>query len=117
MTISVENVKSFLEKVRSDSGLQSRIGSLASDKPVDAKEDWFLDSLVAIGAESGFAFSREDLLQAANEIRHNAVSGELDDAQLESVSGGLDLFWHIVFSFAVFGCIAVEIVEWGEKLE
>ena len=66
--MSEEQLKAFLEKVKTDTSLQEKLKAAA-----DA------DAVVAIAKDAGFAITKEDL----NSDRQN-----LTDAELEDVAGG-----------------------------
>ena len=66
--MSEEQLKAFLEKVKSDSSLQEKLKA-ASDA----------DAVVAIAKEAGFNFTADDLTK---------VQSKLSDQELESVAGG-----------------------------
>ena len=67
--MSEEQLKAFLEKVKTDSSLQEKLKA-ASDA----------DGVVAIAKEAGFKISAEDL--------KNAQVTELSDEELEGAAGG-----------------------------
>ena len=67
--MSEEQLKAFLEKVKSDSSLQEKLKA-ASDA----------DAVVAIAKEAGFNISADELTKAQ--------STELVDSELETVAGG-----------------------------
>ena len=66
--MSEEQLKSFLEKVKTDTSLQQRLKAAA-----DA------DAVVSIAKEAGFSISADDLKKAQSEI---------SEEELEGVSGG-----------------------------
>ena len=67
--MSEEQLKAFLEKVKTDSSLQEKLKA-ASDA----------DAVVAIAKEAGFSISADDLKIAQSEI---------SEEELESVAGGV----------------------------
>jgi predicted ribosomally synthesized peptide with nif11-like leader len=67
--MSEEQLKSFLEAVKSDAGLQEKLKAAA-----DA------DAVVAIAKGAGFAISAEELQHA---------QAEVSEEEVESVAGGL----------------------------
>ena len=69
--MSEEQLKSFLEKVKTDTSLQEKLKGAA-----DA------DAALAIAKEAGFAITAED-------IQSMPSSTELSDDELEGVAGGL----------------------------
>ena len=66
--MSEEQLKAFLEKVKTDTGLREKLKAAA-----DA------DAALAIAKEAGFMISAEDLKNAQS---------ELSDEELEGVAGG-----------------------------
>ena len=68
--MSEEQLKSFLEKVKTDTGLQEKLKGAA-----DA------DAALAIAKEAGFAITAED-------IQSMQSATELSDDELEGVAGG-----------------------------
>lgn len=82
--MTIENVKQFLEKAQSDNGLRMKLTAVAKTDRSAA-----LDAVVKLAAESGFAFTAEELSAAVHdEIARQQQSGELSDKQLEEISGG-----------------------------
>ena len=67
--MSEEQLKAFLEKVKSDTSLQEKLKAVAD-----------VDAAVDIAKETGFSISNEDF--------ENAES-ELSDEELEAVAGGV----------------------------
>lgn len=67
--MSEEQLKAFLEAVKSDAGLQEQLKAAAD-----------VDAALAIAKAAGFVLSADDLKQAPQ--------AELADAELESVAGG-----------------------------
>ncbi len=70
--MSEEQLKAFIEKVKSDTSLQEKLKA-AADVDVDA--------VVAIAKDAGFSISADDLTTKAQ--------SELSEEELESVAGGL----------------------------
>ena len=70
--MSEEQLKAFLEKVRSDTSLQEKLQSAADSETV-----------LAIAKDAGFLISTEELQKAQTMI---------SDEELENVSGGLTPF-------------------------
>lgn len=90
--MSKEKVKLFYEKVEHDVELQVKLKDIIAEE-----HTIFIENIVKLGKESGFEFSKEDLQQLENEaITSIEEDGELDDFQLEAVSGG-------AISFIVIG--------------
>jgi len=98
--MSLTNAQAWLEKVRTDPDLHAKIRELAPEQP-----DRILDALVAAGAEAGYAFGKEDLLQAAKEAVSSAAGSpdELDEEQLELVAGGDDTILYVLGSIITAG--------------
>ena len=69
--MSEEQLKAFLEKVKSDTSLQEKLKAAA-----DA------NTVAAIAKEAGFSISADDLKNAQSTI-------ELSDEELEGVAGGV----------------------------
>ncbi|KZR80516.1 Nitrogen fixation protein of unknown function [Prochlorococcus marinus str. MIT 1342] len=67
-TMSEEQLKAFLEKVKADTSLQEKLKA-ASDA----------DAVVSIAKEEGFSISADDI---------KAQQSELSDEELEGVAGG-----------------------------
>ena len=70
--MSEEQLKAFLEKVKSDTSLQEKLKAAA-----DA------NTVAAIAKEAGFSISADDLTKAQS---------ELSDEELTAVNGGFRLF-------------------------
>ena len=66
--MSEEQLKTFLEAVKSDAGLQEKLKAAAD-----------VDAVVAIAKAAGFVISSEDLAKA---------QGDVSEQDLESVAGG-----------------------------
>ena len=69
--MSEEQLKSFLEKVKADTGLQEKLKDAANP-----------DAVVSIAKEVGFSISSDDLTKAQY---------ELSDQELEGIAGGYDI--------------------------
>ena len=67
--MSEEQLKAFLEKVKTDASLQEKLKAAADN-----------DAVTAIAKEAGFSISADDL--------KNAQVTELSDEELEGVAGG-----------------------------
>jgi predicted ribosomally synthesized peptide with nif11-like leader len=77
--MSEEQLSAFLAKLKDDTGLQEKLQGAAD-----------FDAAVAIAKEAGFDVSKADWL------RHQATQPlELNDEELERVSGGFDGFAKI----------------------
>ena len=69
--MSEEQLKAFLEKVKTDASLQEKLKAAADN-----------DAVTAIAKEAGFSISADDL--------KNAQVTELSDEELEGAAGGMD---------------------------
>lgn len=72
--MSVENIKAFMDKAKSDEGLKAKL---------QGKEN--ADDLIAVGKEAGYEFNQADLQEY---LKHKQSSGEVSQDDLEKVSGG-----------------------------
>jgi predicted ribosomally synthesized peptide with nif11-like leader len=77
--MSEEQLKAFLEAVKADAGLQEKLKA--------AKD---ADAVVTIAKAAGFVISADELQKA-----QAAQSYELSDEELEGVSGGGEIPFHI----------------------
>ncbi len=89
-----ENVKKFYEAIAADEGLRTRLNDLnqpyQGEEMNEAKKAALVEQLVLpIAAEMGLNFSMEELRQYEEEMVKASKNGELDDAELEAVAGGL----------------------------
>ena len=77
--MSEDQLKAFLEKVKSDTSLQEKLKGAA-----DA------DAALAIAKEAGFAITAEDIqsMQSSSVELDRRYSVELSDEELESAAGG-----------------------------
>ena len=75
--MSIEQVKAFMEEVKTNSSLQEKLGDLPKDDVEVA-----ISQGIETAKEAGFDFSKEDFL-AYNAIKE----AELSDADLDKVSG------------------------------
>ena len=72
-----EQLKAFLEKVKSDTELQEKLKAAASP-----------EAAVAIAQEAGFAISAEDL-----QSMQSTTKLEVSDEELEGAAGGAPWSW------------------------
>ena len=80
--MSQAQIEQFSSRVKNDPAMFNKL--MAGTQTPDE----FIDKAVAIGAETGFSFSREEAdtwIKAQIEAKAN---GELSDLQLEGVAGG-----------------------------
>ena len=78
--MSEEQLKAFLEKVKSDTELQEKLNGAA-----DA------DAVAEIAKEAGFAITAEDIQSMQSQ------SGEVSDEELESAAGGVRVTYNSLF--------------------
>jgi len=76
--MSIEALEQFYEKVRTDTGLEAEAGAALNEGGA---------AVVALGAREGFEFSEDELSIAL--AQHAAAAGELSDADLDMVAGGI----------------------------
>ena len=69
--MSEEQLKAFLEKVKTDASLQEKLKAAADN-----------DAVAAIAKDAGFSISADDLKKAQSEI---------SEEELESIAGGYDI--------------------------
>ena len=67
--MSEEQLKAFLEKVKTDTSLQEKLNEAAN-----------ADAVVEIAKEAGFSITAEDIMQSS--------TAELSDEELEGAAGG-----------------------------
>lgn len=108
--MSAEAIKAFIEKVREDEDLQTKLQSIDDDGE-DA-----LGQIIEIASEAGFSFEAEDYQTVVHEmakVRHAA--GELSDEELEAVAGGRDTL--ITKESCLMKCSGEdESQDWGKEL-
>lgn len=77
------DVKRFIDQVRSDASLQSRLGSATDAEGLVA-------GVVRLAGESGYSFTAEQVRSelTAGAPRAGATGSELSDSELEAVAGG-----------------------------
>ncbi|HEX4412963.1 MAG TPA: Nif11-like leader peptide family natural product precursor [Lacipirellulaceae bacterium] len=83
--MSTQSVKQFLAKAETAPDLQKRLKAIPK-----GGGQWTIAEIVKIAATAGFQFTPQDYEDAVNEVltaKHAA--GELNDAELALVSGGL----------------------------
>ena len=106
----MEQLKLFLEKAKTDSELAARLDALGAKKAGD-------DEVIALAAEHGFTFTKEDIEQMKQEEPKHCGSCELQEEELENISGGehdrhnpeicsqyKDVHYHCVGFFSVNWC-------------
>ena len=113
----MEQFKAFLEKVKTDSGLMAKLDALGAKKASD-------DEIIALAAENGFAFTKEDIEQMRSiEPKSCPACGKstqaLSEEELECICGGgfadrhnpeicsqyKHAHYHCVGLFSAFWCI------------
>jgi hypothetical protein len=65
--------------------------------------DEFIDKAVALGAQAGFTFSRDEADAWIKKQIEAKASGELSDLQLESVAGGKAAGYRVPSAYVVVG--------------
>jgi predicted ribosomally synthesized peptide with nif11-like leader len=96
--MSIENVKSFFDRLKEDENLQQHFKELS----VSTVENC-MQTFVEIANSHGFSFERKDLEAYFSEAAKNFSSAvELNDEELEAVAGGSWVNWAIM-SPATFG--------------
>ena len=90
--MSKETAAAFLAKVDEDTTMQDKIKNLEGGSSFDTLQDF--------AATQGFIFSLDDLLEANKERAEMGLSpsGELSEAELESVAGGAKSNWTLKFT-------------------
>ena len=76
--MSEEQLKAFLEKVKTDTSLQEKLKAAASP-----------DAAVEIAKDAGFAITTEDIQSMQSQSQ--SQSGEVSDDELEAAAGGCSL--------------------------
>jgi predicted ribosomally synthesized peptide with nif11-like leader len=76
--VSIESLRKFYERIRSDPELAARATSALEDGP---------EALIVLGLLKGFEFTEEELLFAMSR-RSILADGELSDEDLDFVAGG-----------------------------
>lgn len=109
--MSKESVKLFFEQVEKDEQLQERLIKVQTENQEKVQA-----SIVKLGKETGCDFSREELQQVSEQVVTSIKqNGELDDEQLEAVSGGIDPISALVIGAIVvnLGVVGVAVVGSG----
>ena len=82
--MSEEQLKAFIEKVKSDTSLQEKLKAAAADNAFDA------NAVAAIAKEAGFSISAEGINKMIKkDIAPAGSAEELSDEVLKGVAGGL----------------------------
>jgi isocitrate dehydrogenase len=110
--MSKENVRKFYQAVATDEGLRMRLHELNKqhqDEAIDEeKKTALMEKLVLpIAAETGLAFTMEELRQYNEEMSQANVNGELSSDELDAISGGAGVGFGVCFGPGA--CIALEI--------
>jgi predicted ribosomally synthesized peptide with nif11-like leader len=85
LAMSIENARAFYEKVKGDQSLQQKIGELAKETPAETEA-----IIIKVAGKNGFSFTLEEMKAVMKELTKNAPNhGELSDAELEAVAGGV----------------------------
>lgn len=102
--MSKENVKLFIEKVEQDESLQEKVKGVIGEN-----QEVMVENLINLAHKYGYDFSKEDMEQLAKEISVDLQEkGELDESQLEAVSGGVGV--TAVVTVVLLGGLAVTVV-------
>lgn len=98
--MSIENAKAFYEKVKGDQSLQQTIVELVKEKPAELES-----IIIKVAGENGFQFTKEQLQTVIAET--TPETGELNEAELETVAGGVTKGGYIAISIVsgLLGCI------------
>ena len=80
--MSEEQLKAFLEKVKSETGLQEKLKAAAN-----------LDAVVAIAKGAGFVISADDLKKAQSEISDEELEGAAGGTAMTSTAGAVIGGW------------------------
>ena len=83
----MEQIKAFIEKIKTDESLRLSMESLA-EKKADIKE------VLKLAEDQGFNFTREEWDSYAK-AAFEAKKGEVTDDQLAAVAGGFSWDWDI----------------------
>ena len=79
--MSEEQLKAFLEKVKTDASLQEKLKAAAN-----------ADAVTAIAKEAGFSISADDLKNAQSELSDEELEGVAGGREVESPFEGLTAF-------------------------
>lgn len=84
--MSKQNIQLFYEKVGQDVQLQQKLNRIFHEE-----QETYMENLVTIANTSGYDFTKSDFQQVVEEgnFIHSKADDELNDDQLEAVSGGL----------------------------
>ena len=87
--MSIQLAKKFMDQLGGDDRLRESLLSKGGTK------EQRIDAFVAAGQESGFVFSRQDVVS----ILASASNEQLDDRELEQVVGGMTTLRYFLGSF------------------
>jgi predicted ribosomally synthesized peptide with nif11-like leader len=93
--MSIDNARKFYEKVKTDQGLQQKIGEQAKEKPAEMEA-----IIIKVAGDNGFKFNAEEMKTIIAEVAPKG--GELNNAELEMVAGGSKYNWATT-SILTFG--------------
>jgi predicted ribosomally synthesized peptide with nif11-like leader len=83
--MSIETVKQFWEKARSDQAIQAKLNAVQGDQ-----KEKSLSEVLRIAAGAGFDFTAADYESAVREsLCQQHAAGQLSDQELEKVAGGI----------------------------
>ena len=80
--MSEEQLKSFLEKVKTDTGLKEKLKAAADS-----------DAVLAIAKEAGFSISADDLKNAQSEISEQELEGAAGGVGCKQAQSGDFCIW------------------------
>jgi len=86
--MSKDNVKNMFAKFEKDADLKKKYAEIIAGHQKEA-EKTLAGKLIELGKNSGFDFSKDDLMQARSELMDKTnANAELADNELTSVAGG-----------------------------
>lgn len=107
--MSVENVRLFHASLIKDNKLRQALAELVTDS------QWELTAVLRFAGEQGYHFDQEHLKIYSEEmLRACRSSGELNDNQLDTVSGGGLVPW-LLLSIFTFTVACMDYLQKGEE--
>jgi len=86
--MSKDTVKSMFKKIEADKEFRQKYAAMMQAHQAES-EKALAEKIIWLGKNSGFTFSKDDLLAARAELMDKANSnGELSETDLEKVAGG-----------------------------
>ncbi|HNY11716.1 MAG TPA: Nif11-like leader peptide family natural product precursor [Candidatus Wallbacteria bacterium] len=101
--MSKDTVKSMFKKIEADKEFRQKYAAMMQAHQAES-EKALAEKIIGLGKNSGFTFSKDDLLAARAELMDKANSnGELSEADLEKVAGGqgFDVRKAVIIGFSV----------------